>query len=788
MGEIASRRRNGSEAWDSPHGPPAARLGNLTSLESLSYGEELNAEIPSLTAVLPVTSASIPRLEDQLHTLMTRSDYLSEIVLVPQEALQAECRRSILSILAAADYSTFVELSMTPWLAGLDMDTATFHASKQVTTPFLLVLDEDGLEDIDERGQDALTLLSPFSSAVPIGPRGMASTTGSDPACLSASEVPQPAAFLIPPFVAPTRLFLDSGLDAGRRHTDNTWRMFGQTISNARSDAVGGFVVGSDNAESGWCQQEAPSEVAPHEEFPPVVQVSVPNIQNKIPEVDPTLNDVCPSGFGSFAILLSSEDDLHTFSPAACQLQRSGHTLHVAVYGNFSVSDSPSSLKLEGCSLDYSTLFAEDHVQHATALLSWLRSIPSPADIIITSLSKQSFPGAALSLSTEVPSNKQVIHIPQDDLPYCDWIGALTLEEFRNWHKPQVAVSVITNDRPHSLSRLLDSLSRAHYFGDALDLRVNLEQTADMETQQIVDDFAWNHGRVFLHRRIIHGGLLPAVVESWYPQSNDSYGLILEDDVELSPLFYGWIKLALLRYRYGRPEDTSPQLFGISLYQQKHLELRPEGRHSFNARNTFASIGLSDPSTPYLSQIPCSWGAVYFPEHWREFHAYLSFRLSEYAWDADQIVVPGVRSNKWTRSWKKYFIELAYLRGYVMLYPNYADYVSLSTNHLEVGSHVKDVPIETYMRKKRLFLLPLMPLPESNQSSATGLLELPQGQLPAWAELPTLDLLGLVAREKTLQERGYERRAELTGCEDVASAPYDVWDLLCLHDPLLGLQ
>lgn len=232
----------------------------------------------------------------------------------------------------------------------------------------------------------------------------------------------------------------------------------------------------------------------------------------------------------------------------------------------------------------------------------------------------------------------------------------------------------------------------------------------------------------------------------------------------------------------------SSQLFGISLYQQKHLELRLEGRHSFNARSTFVSIGLDEPSTPYLSQIPCSWGAVYFPEHWREFHAYLSFRLSEYAWDADQVVVPGVRSNKWTRSWKKYFIELIYLRGYVMLYPNYADYVSLSTNHLEVGAHVKDVPIETYMRKKRLFLLPLMPLPEPSHSVATGLLELPQGRLPGWTDLPTLDLLGLVASEEALRERGRVRRTELTDCGDPPSTPYDVWELLCLRDPLLGLH
>ncbi len=82
-----------------------------------------------------------------------------------------------------------------------------------------------------------------------------------------------------------------------------------------------------------------------------------------------------------------------------------------------------------------------------------------------------------------------------------------------------------------------------------MNLRINLEQTADVETLRMVDQFPWAHGAKVVHRRVIHGGLLPAIVESWYPSSDDSYGLILEDDVELSPLFYAWIKLSLLRYR-----------------------------------------------------------------------------------------------------------------------------------------------------------------------------------------------------------------------------------------------
>lgn len=100
------------------------------------------------------------------------------------------------------------------------------------------------------------------------------------------------------------------------------------------------------------------------------------------------------------------------------------------------------------------------------------------------------------------------------------------------------------------MQRLLESLSDSRYFGDRLNIRINIEQDVDYETLELVDRWDWEHGSVSVTRRVIHAGLLPAVVESWYPHSNHSYGLILEDDVEVSPLFYSWLKMNLLRYRY----------------------------------------------------------------------------------------------------------------------------------------------------------------------------------------------------------------------------------------------
>jgi hypothetical protein len=97
--------------------------------------------------------------------------------------------------------------------------------------------------------------------------------------------------------------------------------------------------------------------------------------------------------------------------------------------------------------------------------------------------------------------------------------------------------------------RLVSSLRSSRFFGDKVNLRFNLEQSSCPETLRIVNEFSWTHGEVSVLHRVVHAGLLPAVVESWYPHSNHSYGLLLEDDVELSPLFYAWAKMAVLRYR-----------------------------------------------------------------------------------------------------------------------------------------------------------------------------------------------------------------------------------------------
>ncbi|KAJ7504551.1 hypothetical protein B0H11DRAFT_1710127 [Mycena galericulata] len=656
-------------------------------------------ETGSLTAVLPVTLLSLPVLQTTLSPFFDSLSCVSKVVVVCPEPLLAQSRAAIRELVRSAPENiNHPDVSLHSWPGGSDPTAVVLQAAARASTKWVMLLDDAGFSGLSERTRGML--LCPVAADLPIGPRGVLGTQS----CAPPSPQTRPVSYLLPPFTLPSTLVQGS-------HAD--WSDLGNTISKSRQDQLGGVLRGYGDPDVNWC-----NGVCNHDISPLVKETST----SSFPYNGPSRSSSLP---GRFVFLLPNIEDLLLVQQLLCTLQNAGHSLKILLYSDFRPAPGIREPQLR-CRLPYDAPSATRHI--FSTIHDWMERTEPEADIVFTVDDAATRP---------VTSERgTVIRIPREDLMHVDWMGSLALAEWTNWNVPRIDVSIITQDRPRSLARLMSSLTQARFFGDSVSLRLNIEQSSDLETISMVGAFNWRHGSVFTHRRVIHGGLLPAVVESWYPNSNDSYGLLLEDDVELSPLFYAWIKMGILRYRYGEARNQTAQLFGISLYQQNNIELHPEGRKLFDPRRLFLKNGVVDPSTPYLSQIPCSWGAVYFPEHWREFHDYLAERLSESTMEIERIVVPEVRSNNWVKSWKKYFIEMVYLRGYVMLYPNYADFVSLSTNHLEVGSHVKERPKE----KQEVFRLPLMRLSESGK-----LLDLPGGTLPRWEELPVLNLTGFIS-------------------------------------------
>ncbi|KAH9040431.1 hypothetical protein EDB85DRAFT_2173332 [Lactarius pseudohatsudake] len=724
----------------------ASALGPLYQLELGSAKSILNS---SVTVALPLTEKSTPTLARTLAGILERPARIEEVVILCPETLLSKARLSLRQILSSYRYTLSTQLTLLPCLqatcsAKALIDTA-FHAS----TDWTLFLGESGLQELNN--EIGSLLLNP-----PDHPH-------------------RPADFLVPPFVLPSLTFSDEC--AFMNKTLDSWLALGRWISSTRPDMIGGVIIGRESAGDSCFASH--SDVLNSFDRQHISTLGSGGDHLRILDQSAQFSDIGHyTPHCHFGVLFPTLDDLIAFSQAACGLVINGYHIDILLYAQ--ADTNQTFIATDTCDLYFETSTSAGSTPADSVVSSWLAHLSDPPDVFIALTITDTYTNSLLrAVRSPALVASVLVRLARPDLLYSDWMGTLSVVEWRHWNVPRVDVSIITNNRSRSLSRLLGSLERARYFGDSLDLRFNMEDSADADTKRLADSLGWKHGSVFIHHRIAHGGLLTAVVESWYPQSNDSYGLLLEDDVELSPLFYAWIKLALLRYRYGGTKNKSPRLFGISLYQQKNNELHLEGRRPFDARRLFNSTGMAAENSPYLSQIPCSWGAVYFPEHWREFHSYVASRLTD---PSPLFIVPNVRSNRWQHSWKKYFIEMVFLRGYTMLYPNYANFSSLSTNRLEPGAHVKRLPRAIFDKKRAQFDLPIIQLPDVNSSDVigTGLLDLPEGGMPPWGALPVLDLHGSIVSEGVIVKRGEERRLEIFGCTDPARK-HDALSLLCLQ-------
>ncbi|KAK8947496.1 hypothetical protein KSP40_PGU007341 [Platanthera guangdongensis] len=378
-----------------------------------------------------------------------------------------------------------------------------------------------------------------------------------------------------------------------------------------------------------------------------------------------------------------------------------------------------------------------------------LVNIHSPSLLITVEDIDENVKNALKMASKSCLNHSVLVLLPRPAITKVLWMPDLRPTTLPNWNRMRISVSIITQNRVISLERLLASLQNAFYVGDEVPLSFNMDSQTDEATLKVVGSFQWPHGPKHIRRRIIQGGLIRAVSESWYPASDDEFGLLLEDDIEVSPYYYLWIKYALLAYHYD-PAVSLPELSSISLYTPRIVEVVKE-RPKWNATDFFNKI---HPNTPYLHQLPCSWGALFFPAQWREFYAYMGSRYTE---DAKQnpVQIPKSRTNGWQASWKKYMIDMMYLRGYVSLYPNFPNQASFSTNHMEPGAHIsaKDNVLK---HDRKDFEVPLM------KDDFTMLL--PAGKMPPASRLPVINLFNQAVSLKGLKMAGAKLGQDVITC------------------------
>lgn len=177
-------------------------------------------------------------------------------------------------------------------------------------------------------------------------------------------------------------------------------------------------------------------------------------------------------------------------------------------------------------------------------------------------------------------------------------------------------------------------------------------------------------------------------MNSWDARKDDQFAFFFEDDIEVSPEYFEYAMLCLQRYIFptadGPKADSyyANHLVGIALNTPRFNEI------VFPPYRWVPQHEIGQKSLHFLFQLANSWGCLYFPWAWREYRKYHAWRASAGLPSLHKVIPEGgVWIHNWERSWKKSLIELMYIRGYYMVYPNLPGQHAFSLHHREKGEH-----------------------------------------------------------------------------------------------------
>eukprot|EP01047_Picozoa_sp_COSAG01_P033949 COSAG01_NODE_2524_length_7505_cov_29.604915_4_plen_419_part_00 len=212
---------------------------------------------------------------------------------------------------------------------------------------------------------------------------------------------------------------------------------------------------------------------------------------------------------------------------------------------------------------------------------------------------------------------------------------------------PVHRVIVLTMSRASSLERLLRSLHNAKYDGDciAVDVWIDVKDDtpADQATLDVVAKFAaiWPHGGKFVsHVREQNVGLAAQWEETWdlsipggLRENTAEIGLILEDDLQVSPQYWRYLRVMHAKYR----DDSS--VCAITL---QRASLCAGGCPSLHG-------GPVADGEVFKYQLVGTWGFSPKASHWLKFSRWAKqFRAS-----GRKPYTEGTQTNSWYKAFEK---------------------------------------------------------------------------------------------------------------------------------------
>ncbi|CAA7039840.1 unnamed protein product [Microthlaspi erraticum] len=253
-------------------------------------------------------------------------------------------------------------------------------------------------------------------------------------------------------------------------------------------------------------------------------------------------------------------------------------------------------------------------------------------------------------------------------------------------------IKVLTFNRLHSLSRCLRSLAAADYGATGDRGRVHLHVYVDhfslarknkpvedslkstKEILDFVDGFEWRFGEKVVHYRTDNAGLQGQWLEAWWPSSDHEFAFVVEDDLEVSPLYYGFLERVIHNYYYDT-SNFNPSIYGASLQRPRFVP----GKHG-------NKVHVDPKTNVFLYQLVGTWGQLLFPKPWKEFRLWYDEHKSK----GKKPFLDGMVTNGWykrigERIWTPWFIKFIHSRGYFNIYTNFPNEGALSVSYRDAG-------------------------------------------------------------------------------------------------------
>ncbi|GAA0478710.1 hypothetical protein IRB23M11_21020 [Alkalibacterium sp. m-11] len=226
-------------------------------------------------------------------------------------------------------------------------------------------------------------------------------------------------------------------------------------------------------------------------------------------------------------------------------------------------------------------------------------------------------------------------------------------------------IVVVAYNRPRSLERILNILSKS-YYSENVDLIISIDRS-EIYTQlkDIGDNFNWAYGDKNVIVREKRLGLRKHILACGDLVANYKGLIMFEDDIVPSKYFYHYSRLALDFYQ----DDKN--IGGISLYSPDINEM---------VEKPF--IPLKNEYSVFFMQSASSWGQAWTKDMWLNFREWYNKNNKPLKSQGDM----PEKIYSWPEtSWKKYYMKYLVVNNKYFVYP----FDSLSTNFNDVGQHAK---------------------------------------------------------------------------------------------------